>query len=172
MRVRPLAPALLAVGLLAGCGGGIDPTPPGQVIAVEDRLDAPALQGPLLDGGELDPGTTDGVVAVVNFWGSWCGPCRLEAPELQEVADANPGVLVIGVGLRDQPDLARQFREDRGITYPSVDDPSGELTSAFAEFPIARTPSTVVVDDAGRVAAVYAVPVSADELQRTLDQLG
>lgn len=168
--MRRAAPVLAAL-LLAGCGGGADPTPPGEVIPVADRDPAPPVAGDLLGGGTLDPASTDGQVTVVNFWGSWCPPCRLEVPELQELADANPDVLVVGVALRDRAELAEQFRVDEGISYPSIDDPDGELATAFRAWPLSSTPSTVLLDDAGRVAAAYPGPVSAEDLQRALDRL-
>lgn len=108
----------------------------------------------------------------MNFWGSWCAPCRVEVPELQELADADPDVAVVGVDLRDQEEFAQAFLDDRGITYPSIHDPAGELASAFSAWPITRTPSTVLIDAEGRVTAVYAGPVTADDLQAALDQLG
>lgn len=166
-----LALLLSAQLLLVGCSGGGDPTPPGEVIPVADREPAPQLGGELLGGGTFDPAGTDGQVTVVNFWGSWCPPCRVEVPELQDLADANPAVAVVGVALRDRAEQAEQFRADEGITYPSIDDPDGELAVAFREWPLRSTPATVLVDADGRVAAAYSGPVSVEDLQRALDQL-
>ncbi|SDH00707.1 TlpA family protein disulfide reductase [Klenkia brasiliensis] len=169
--MRAAVLGLAALLVLTGCSGGADPTPPGEVIPVADRDPAPPVAGDLLGGGTFDPARTDGVVTVVNFWGSWCPPCRLEVPELQDLADRNPDVLVVGVALRDSPELAEQFRVHQGISYPSIDDPGGELATAFRAWPLTSTPSTVVLDDRGRVAAAYPGPVSAEDLQRAVDQL-
>lgn len=166
-----VAGMLLVAGVLAGCGGAADPTRVGEVIPVSDRQPAPLLQGPLLGGGAFDASETAGVVTVVNFWGSWCGPCRVEMPEFEQVAQANGEVQFVGINVRDQEDLAEAFTEVRGITYPSISDPAGELLSDFSSFPVTQTPSTVLIDDSGNVAATYLGAVSAAELQRGLDQL-
>lgn len=170
--MRTAVLGLAAVLALTGCSGGTDPTPPGEVIPVADRDAAPPVAGGLLGGGTFDPARTEGVVTVVNFWGSWCPPCRVEVPELQELADDNPAVAVVGVALRDRAEFAEQFRVDHGISYPSIDDPDGELAVAFRDWPLSSTPATVVLDAEGRVAAAYDGPVDAEDLQRAIDQLG
>lgn len=169
--MRVAAGLALAAVLLTGCSGGVEATPRGEVIPVADREPAPEVGGDLVGGGTLDPASTAGVVTVVNFWGSWCGPCRVEVPELQRLADDDPEVRVVGVDLRDQEQFAQAFLDERGISYPSVHDPSGELAAAFAAWPLTRTPSTVVIDADGRVAAAYPGPVTAADLQRALAQL-
>lgn len=169
--LRATVGTLLVASALAGCGGTTDSTQVGEVIPVEDREPAPALRGPLLGGGDFDASATDGVVTVVNFWGSWCGPCRVEMPEFEQVAQSNNEVQFIGINVRDEADLAEAFIEVRGITYPSISDPAGELLSEFSAFPVTQTPSTVLIDDDGNVAATYLGAVSAEELQRGLDRL-
>ncbi|SDN44942.1 Peroxiredoxin [Klenkia soli] len=169
--MRAAVGLLAAVAVLTGCTGGLEATPRGEVIPVADREPAPEVGGELVGGGTLDPTATAGVVTVVNFWGSWCGPCRVEVPELQGIADAHPEVAVVGVDLRDQEQFAQAFLDEQGITYPSVHDPSGELAAAFAAWPATQTPSTVVIDADGLVAAAYSGPVTAADLQRALDQL-
>ncbi len=68
-----------------------------------------------------------GDVAVINFWGSWCAPCRVETPEFQTVyADvADQGVQFLGVDVKDQRQLAAAFFDSVGVTYPSLFDPRG-----------------------------------------------
>ncbi|WP_336027567.1 TlpA family protein disulfide reductase [Geodermatophilus sp. FMUSA9-8] len=162
------------IGAVAGCGDpGVDPTPHGQLIPVADRGPAPAISGALVGGGTFDAQSLDGRVSVVNFWGSWCGPCRVEVPELQAFDAAMPDeqVAVLGVNVRDQEDLAQAFLDGRGVSYPSLFDPDGEIALAFAEYPITQTPSTVVVDDTGRVAAVYLGAVPVEDLTHATEAL-
>jgi len=168
-----------AVGLvfLAGCTSsgrspGTSVTPAGEIIAADERLAAPELSGELLDGREFESQVT-GSVTLINFWGSWCGPCRVEVPELEKLAEANQylGVAVLGVNVRDNTGQARRFLADRGITYPSLDDSRGEIVSKYNEFPVYQTPSTLIIDESGRVAASYLGPISPNELQRAIDQL-
>lgn len=107
-----------------------------------------------------DPVSSDdyeGNVFVVNFWYAACGSCIIEAPMLEEVWQTyqDDGVGFLGVNIYDQPGTAVAFAEDNGITYPSVIDVNdGRVKQAFAGVtPIQATPTTLVLDREGRVAA-------------------
>jgi thiol-disulfide isomerase/thioredoxin len=142
------------------------------VYAPEDRQPAPDFRGPLLGGGPAgatgDPGEPGeradyvladdlGSVVALNVWGSWCAPCRKEAPALARVSEdlADDGVRFVGVNTRDaSEEPARGFVEEFGIGYPNVYDPKGEALLAFRDtLPAAAIPSTLVVDRQGRMAA-------------------
>jgi thiol-disulfide isomerase/thioredoxin len=176
--------ALLAV--LAGCsssdvdqttpGGQYEftgSTPAGEVIPRSQRADAPEFSGELLDGTAFTSTDLAGDIAVINFWGSWCSPCRLETPDLQavyaEVRDR--GVQFLGVDLKDQRELGAAFLADVGAEYPSLFDPRGEVALAFRGFPANVVPSTIVVDAEGRVAAVYTGAITGDALRSALTGL-
>ncbi|MEJ7773054.1 MAG: TlpA disulfide reductase family protein [Geodermatophilaceae bacterium] len=148
-------------------------TPGGEVIDESDRVSAPQFTGVLLDGSDFDSSSLAGDIAVLNFWGSWCAPCRLEMPEFQEVYDevSADGVGFLGINVKDDRQLARAFLDDKGITFPSVFDPRGETALAFSDYPANAIPSTIVLDRDGQVAAVYVAAVAADELRRVLDTL-
>jgi peroxiredoxin len=107
-----------------------------------------------------------GQVVVLNIWGSWCGPCREEAPELQQVYDLtrSTGVTVLGVAVRDDPEAAADFLRARGLTYPSLFDQPGRTLQALRGLPRNTVPSTVVLDRSHRVAAVYLAAVRVAEL--------
>ena len=179
---------LLSVGAIAltGCATGADAvdvnnggefrfvegTPRGEVIATEDRATAPEFGGTLLDGGRFSSGELDGDIAVVNFWGSWCPPCRVESPEFQEVyADVrDEGVEFLGINVKETSDqFPVAFVEKFGIEFPSLYDPRGEVALAFRDYPATAIPSTIVLDREGRVAAVYTAEVSQEDLRSTLD---
>ncbi|KNY08064.1 alkyl hydroperoxide reductase [Microbacterium sp. GCS4] len=98
-----------------------------------------------------------GDVLVVNFWYAACGPCIVEAPYLEQVWQdyRDDGVAFLGVNTYDQPATALSFAKDNGVTYPSVIDVNdGKVKLAFAQVtPIQATPTTLVIDRSGRVAA-------------------
>ncbi|CAM3752639.1 hypothetical protein GCM10009799_04890 [Nocardiopsis rhodophaea] len=142
--------------------------------APEDRPDAPPLAGPRLDGGRMDLDALHGQVSVVNVWGSWCSPCREEAPDLQRVWEGaeRDGVRFVGVNTRDTEAGAAAFVEEFGLTYPSIVDPDGEALRAWREIiPVQAIPSTVVVDREGRVAARVIGPVDAATLRGLVDDI-
>lgn len=151
----------------------VEATPTGELIGVDQRGVAPDFGGTLLDGAAFDSAVLDGDVAVINFWGSWCGPCRVESPEFQQVyADVrDQGVSFLGVDVKDGDQQARAFVADKGITYPSIFDPRGEVTLAFRNFPPSAIPSTVLLDRNGLVAAVYLGTVAQDTLRGVIDVL-
>jgi thiol-disulfide isomerase/thioredoxin len=177
-----------ALALLAGCSTGSDQvdvnnggefrfvqaTPSGEVIPVEDRAAAPAFGGTLLSGGEFSSDELAGDVAVLNFWGSWCPPCRVETPEFQEVyADVrDDGVQFLGLNVKEPSEqFALQFVDRFGIEFPSLYDPRGEVALAFRDYPANAIPSTIVLDPEYRVAAVYTGEVSQEDLRRVLDRV-
>ncbi|WP_116946923.1 TlpA family protein disulfide reductase [Jiangella endophytica] len=122
-----------------------------------ERKSAPEFGGELLDGGDFQLADQLGDVVVLNVWGSWCPPCRKEAPDLQAAyAALEPqGVQFVGVNVRDNGTRAPlQFEDEFGITYPSVYDPKADALLAFRDtIPPSAIPSTLVIDRDGRIAA-------------------
>lgn len=120
------------------------------------RQPAPDVSGPALGGGRLRLASLGGRVVVVNFWASWCAPCRGEAPALSALSqECRPlGVRFVGVDERDDRYAAQAFERSFGIDYPSLSDPGSEIVLAFhgAVQPQA-IPSTLVIDRQGRIAA-------------------
>ena len=174
-----------ALGALAGCttgSGAVDVanggefrfvagTPAGEVIPADERATAPEFSGELLSGGNFESSSLAGDVAVLNFWGSWCAPCRVETPQFQEVyAEVEgDGVQFLGLNVKDVRQLATAFVDSKGITFPSLYDPKGEVALAFRDYPATAIPSTIVLDREGRVAAVYTGEVQQDDLRAVLD---
>jgi thiol-disulfide isomerase/thioredoxin len=172
--MRRLFLALLPVLLLvAGCstaaaGAGLAE---GTVLAADNRPAAPPVTGDLLDGsGRYDLANHRGEVVVVNFWGSWCGPCVGEADALQQtyLATKGNGVSFVGVDVRDSRDAASEFASLR-TTYPNIFDPASKVALGFPVPP--TTPSTYIVDRQGRLALVLRRPVLKDELTSFVNQL-
>lgn len=122
----------------------------------------------LLDGTQLDSDNLRGRPAVVNVWGSWCGPCRAEAPILARVArDFEGRVRFLGLNVRDNPDAARAFERAYEVPYPSVhpDDSAGAILAFGGALTATAVPTTVVLDSEGRIAARVVGQVDASTLR-------
>jgi thiol-disulfide isomerase/thioredoxin len=133
------------------------------VLAVGQRRDPVSLAGTTLTGDRLDLAQLRGKPVVLTVWGSWCGPCRKEAPDLQAAYTQLKGSGVAFVGLHhdDTQANATAFQKKFGVTYPSIDDDGGRLLLALrgAVAPQA-IPTTVVLDAQGRVAARVSGPTT------------
>jgi peroxiredoxin len=170
--MRRLIPLLL-LALLAcssGCSSGTagaSGTGQSAFFEVGKRPAAPAVSGDSLDGnGTIDLAAHRGDVVVLNFWASWCSPCRAEAGELLSVAADTKTLRVtfLGINVRDDRDKAVAFAQAHGQDYPSVFDPAGRVALGFKDVPPSTTPATVVVDRQGRIAAVFRKALLREEL--------
>ncbi|GAB4080751.1 TlpA family protein disulfide reductase [Modestobacter muralis] len=148
-------------------------TAAGQLVPAAERAPAPAFTGELLDGTSFSSEDLAGDIVVINFWGSWCAPCRLETPDLQAVyADVGDrGVAFLGVDVKDQRQMASAFLADAGAQYPSLYDPRGEIALQFRGFPANVVPSTILLDAQGDVAAVYTGAILQEDLRAAVDAL-
>jgi thiol-disulfide isomerase/thioredoxin len=124
-------------------------------VAIGHRKAVHGVSGRLLDGSHFDLAGLRGKVVVVNFWGQWCAPCQAEAESLQKVYADNKarGVEFLGIDVKDDPASGRAFERQHHITYPSLDDPSNLLALRFAGMSPNATPTTLVLDRSGRIAA-------------------
>ena len=168
------AGAALAVVLLTGwaTGGNSGMTDvAGSTSAVlystGHRPLAPDFTATTLTGSRLSFSSYRGQVVVINFWGSWCGPCREEAPTLAVTAQQyrSAGVSFLGVDVRDTTASALAFAHNYGITYPSISDASSVITQDFTSaVPIAGTPTTLVIDRTGHIAGAVFGTATYQEL--------
>jgi thiol-disulfide isomerase/thioredoxin len=141
----------------------------------QQRQPLPQLEGPsLLDQGkQVRLSDYDGKIVVINIWGAWCGPCRSEAPQLEQVYQQTKadGVRLMGVDVRDDQASALDFYRNAGLTYPSIFDPPGRSLLVLQGYPRTTTPSTLVLDRQHKVAWVSLLPVDKDELLSKVKQL-
>ena len=135
------------------------------------RAQVPDFSGTTLSGTRVNFASYRGKVVVLNFWGSWCGPCRSEGPALAALSAKYQGsrVSFLGVDVHDSPANALAFARDAGIKYPSLNDPgyAVALTLGVA-VPISGTPTTVLVDPTGHVAGAVFGPVTYSVLNSML----
>jgi peroxiredoxin len=141
-----------------------------DTIAAGKRTAAPDLSGTTIDGKQLNTAAYKGKVLVVNVWGSWCPPCRLEAKNFEKVYQdtKDQGVQFVGINTRDTSTTpARAFEKSYGITYPSLYDPTGKLMLRFKKGTLnpQLIPSTLVIDRDGKLAARALQALSEDTLR-------
>src|SRR3954470_10858799 len=186
LRRLPLLLSLVAVLAVAGCSGhgavkqdvsGTNGYVGGNLaldyVSVGHRHTPGAVAGKLLDGSSFDLSAWRGKVVVVNFWGSWCAECRDEAQALQQVYsdDKSRGVEFVGVDIRDDVPSALDYQRKYAITYPSLNDPDNLLALRFRGVPPNATPTTLVLDRSGRIAARQSGSILYAQLRDLVDRV-
>ena len=121
-----------------------------EVAAVRIGQPAAALSGATLDGSPLSLADYRGRPVILNFWASWCGPCKDEFPLLKEALAAHEadGLAIVGVLFKDEPSAAATFVASQGADWPTVTDPDGAAATAWK---VVAPPQTYFIDRAGVV---------------------
>jgi thiol-disulfide isomerase/thioredoxin len=147
----------------------------GEITSVpeDERPTAPDISGKTVDGQHLSLSAFKGKVIVLNEWGSWCSPCRAEAPNLVAVAKAtqSQGVQFVGINTRDyRPSQAQSFERRFGVPYPSFFDPDGALVLKFppGSLSLQAIPTTVIIDRHGKIAVRALTALTQDQLTKAL----
>jgi len=145
----------------------------GQLIAADKRKPAPAISGTTLTGAKVDLAQFKGKVVMLNFWGSWCPDCRVEAPGIESYYTANSakGLAVLGVNVKDTKGLASAFVANKDLTYPSIFDPDSRVALAFRNLPPASIPATILIDREGRAAAGFLGPMDSAAMTKFVGSL-
>jgi thiol-disulfide isomerase/thioredoxin len=171
--------AVAALVVVAGGGGSglapeagtgqVEQVSPGVAVVPEgQRQPLPAFSGKTLDNQELDLASLRGRPLVLNFWASWCGPCRAEQEGLELASKALAGreVRLVGVNIRDDQGAASSYLEEYGVGYPSLFDRPAVLPARLGALGPQAPPYTLVVDAEGRVAARVFGALPGDDPQR------
>ena len=144
-------------------------TPAARSPAPEIGHSAPDFTLTALDGSEVSLSDFQGQPVVLNFWATWCPPCRTEVPALQSVSESLAGeAVILGVSLQESPSTVSQFAEEFGITYPVVLDQSGQASLAYR---VRSLPTTYLIDERGVVVEVFSGSLSEPLIRTRLGQL-
>jgi DsbE subfamily thiol:disulfide oxidoreductase len=157
-----LALALLAVAAVAGLVIAELATSDSS----ESGRAAPELPSQVLQGPKVDLASLRGRPALVNFWASWCTPCKEEMPELERIARELGGrASVVGIDWNDSTQNAKAFIRQHDLTYPILRDGSGEVASRYG---ISGLPTTFVLDSDGRIVRTLRGPQTSATLREAL----
>jgi cytochrome c biogenesis protein CcmG/thiol:disulfide interchange protein DsbE len=142
-----------------------------EALARGEREEAPALELPRLSGeGSQSLADYRGQVVVLNYWASWCEPCKEESPLLERWhrrMKPKRGT-VLGVDTLDVTSDAREFIREYELTYPMLRDKDGETNELFG---IVGYPETIVIDRRGRIAALRRGPVDEEFMREAVAPL-
>ena len=123
----------------------------------------PPLSGTTIDGRTVSLADFRGRPVVVNFWASWCIPCRDEFPLFKDEEAAHPDLVFLGVVYKDSPDFARAFAAEQKANWPSLVDPDGSMATAYQ---MAAPPQTYFIDRSGIVRSRQIGEVSREDFER------
>ncbi len=138
--------------------------------ALLDPEPAPSFQAATLDGGNISLASLKGKVVVLDFWSSWCPPCRNEAPGLAEVYAEyqDQGVEFVGMALWDTEENVRQFVAELGVPYPNILDDRGRIA---IDYGVVKIPEKFFIDRDGDLVRVFSGPTHPDDLREALDSI-
>ncbi|WP_112321410.1 DsbE family thiol:disulfide interchange protein [Oceanibium sediminis] len=161
-----LVPPLAFLGLAGAFYAGLNRESPDELPSAFAGRTAPAIALPPIEGADWPAPSDDMLTAegvkLVNFWASWCAPCRIEHPLLMQLADS--GVTIIGVNYKDQPAAARGFLDELGNPYTAVGaDTTGRKGIDWGLYGV---PETFVIDAEGKVLLRYPGPVTPEIFER------
>lgn len=155
-----------AVVLAAGCGSSQDG---GDATAAGGAADPTTAGGSaaaqVLSPSDFDPAAYAGEPLVINFFGSWCGPCNMEAPDLATFARES-GARIVGIAVNDTEEDALAFMDEYGLSFPVVMDDN----SLGAKYGVTGVPTTVFLDAQGQEAARLVGASSLDQFNASLAQ--
>jgi cytochrome c biogenesis protein CcmG, thiol:disulfide interchange protein DsbE len=148
--------ALLSLGGILALMWGV-----GAVRAPSLPAEAPALVLPALDGATVDLADFRGQPVILNFWATWCGPCRLEMPMLTSFAAGHPDVRVLYIAVDGSVEALTAFANGAGLPLGSVLRLGG---SARKDWPVSTLPTTIAITPGGQIRAAHAGIVTPPQL--------
>jgi cytochrome c biogenesis protein CcmG/thiol:disulfide interchange protein DsbE len=123
---------------------------------------APLFESTDLQGRPVRLAEDRGHPVLVNFWASWCQPCRQEFPIFARLRADRPDVVILGVVFQDSDGNARRFMADHGATWPAVRDPNGQISGAYGVQPKPGIPQTFLISGSGRLVARHLGPFTSE----------
>ncbi|MFK7754905.1 MAG: DsbE family thiol:disulfide interchange protein [Sedimentitalea sp.] len=167
-KISPLmiAPPLIFGAFVAMAAFGMFRDDPDALPSARQGQTAPPVVLSAMAGKTpfTDESLRDGTVKLVNYWASWCAPCRVEHPTLQALAD--DGLVIYGINYKDNPDNALQFLDELGDPYAGIGaDVSGRMALDWGVYGV---PETYVIDGDGTIVLRHAGPVTQRVLRETL----
>jgi cytochrome c biogenesis protein CcmG/thiol:disulfide interchange protein DsbE len=174
---RPKAGGLSAIAIAVVVGAlliarlGTEPVSP--VTLSEDRTGALAedFTVRLFDGGTFTLSNhlaTDGRPVLINFWASWCIPCKAEMPALQQYAETHPEILLLGISTDSDEESAREFADSVGVTYPLSRDHDGLIAERFE---VNALPTTLLLNNDGQIVGTVFGELDEADLDQLLERL-
>jgi len=172
MRAKPVLIALMLTIGLAACGAnGEVPTPTGSAVSGSNGLDvgqqAPSFSAQLVNGQQVNLESLRGKVVLVNFWATWCGPCRNEMPFFQSLSDKydKKDFQVLAVNFLEKQDTILDFTKKLNLKFDVALDPKGEINKQYG---VLQYPVSYVIGRDGKILARQAGPFSPETLESAL----
>lgn len=168
---------LLVVGAIVVNLGGSNseqqagPIEPDREVKPQQGFTAPDFELQTSDGGSVRLYENNGKPTLVNFWASWCGPCKVEMPDLQEAYEAygdQVNFLMVDLAFNDNMDKMKRFVEENGFTFPILLDETGDTANNYEVIAI---PSTYMIDENGVIVSVFKGAMPRDYIQDMMKRL-
>jgi thiol-disulfide isomerase/thioredoxin len=187
-----LATTLILLSTLAGCRGNSSTEPAGEAIAIDALPDgpgrgfaeivvltsdrrgprvgepAPAFRMQLVDGRYVELDDLQGRPVLINFWATWCPPCRREMPDIIAASESNDDLVVLAVNVQEELKVVGPFVSDFDISMPVLRDIDGELRQTYG---VSGMPTSVFIDRDGNVSAVWSGLLTAETLDDLLNEI-
>ncbi|MBI2755925.1 MAG: TlpA family protein disulfide reductase [Chloroflexi bacterium] len=169
-RLALLAAVVLALLGTYGERWGLNGAGPGGAAGVARVGEpAPSFSAQTLAGTQVSLEDFRGRVVVLNFWATWCGPCRVEMPEFERYqAEMGDRVAILGANMQESPSVIAPFVRQYGITFPILLDESGVLAAPYR---VTGLPTSVVLDRSGIIRERVVGPMTRDVLARRVERL-
>jgi thiol-disulfide isomerase/thioredoxin len=151
-------------------GGAFRPGNAAAGVGPSVGQEAPPLVLPALDGTAVSLAEFRGKAVMLNFWASWCGPCRIEMPELQRLSvDLPEGTALLTVNTESSPEIAQRFLTEAGYDLLTVQDASGRTA---IDYQVLSLPTTLFIGPDGRVTARVSGPLTYSAMLSYLKAAG
>lgn len=167
-RLGTIVALLLALAVLAAACG---PESAGPARGVQESQLAPDFTLDSLAGGELSLAYYRGSVVLLNFWATWCPPCELEMPDIEQAHRTyrDRGLVVLGINAQESPDVVQAYVDRMGLTFPILLDTRGQVQ---AQYRGRGLPMTLILDRDGVIQARHLGYLSAAALAQYLARVG